>query len=247
MTNLSLVRLEPDPDRFAAWAAKRRFLPERGGDLGYAIHAAFAATLGSLAPKPFYWRQRDRNDPIALYGYTGHTPETIAEAARIPSLDPDVGDALGIGQLTARAMPMDWQAGRILAFETRVRPVVRQNRDGDRNRFREVDVAAHIASQVDGPPPEKARAYCDWVARQFAGAATVTGAEVTAMRSTVCLRRPHRDGRRSPVPIDGPDVVVTGTVHITDPAAFAGLIGRGLGRHRSFGFGMVLLAPKGAL
>jgi len=33
---------------------------------------------------------------------------------------------------------------------------------------------------------------------------------------------------------------------VQDPQAFAALLARGLGRHRSFGYGCLLLAPPGA-
>jgi CRISPR system Cascade subunit CasE len=49
----------------------------------------------------------------------------------------------------------------------------------------------------------------------------------------------QRNGRR----IEGPDAVVHGTLTITDPVAFAGLLARGVGRHRSYGYGMLLLRP----
>jgi CRISPR system Cascade subunit CasE len=51
--------------------------------------------------------------------------------------------------------------------------------------------------------------------------------------------RVQRGGRR----IEGPDAVVHGTLTITDPTAFAALLARGVGRHRSYGYGMLLLRP----
>ena len=36
---------------------------------------------------------------------------------------------------------------------------------------------------------------------------------------------------------------MSGTLRVTDPAAFAAGLARGIGRHRAFGFGMLLLAP----
>jgi len=61
------------------------------------------------------------------------------------------------------------------------------------------------------------------------------------------VRRTSRedDRRRASRAIDGPDVTFTGTLEVTDSAAFSALLARGLGRHRAFGFGMLLLAPGG--
>ena len=48
-----------------------------------------------------------------------------------------------------------------------------------------------------------------------------------------------RDGRR----LEGPDAVVHGTLTITDPSAFANMLSKGIGRHRSYGYGMILVRP----
>ena len=36
---------------------------------------------------------------------------------------------------------------------------------------------------------------------------------------------------------------VHGTMTVTDPAAFAQLLAHGVGRHRAYGYGMLLLRP----
>jgi CRISPR system Cascade subunit CasE len=51
------------------------------------------------------------------------------------------------------------------------------------------------------------------------------------------------DGRRPLRPQLGPDATFTGVLQVRDPDAFAGLLARGIGRHRAFGFGMLLLRP----
>ena len=43
-----------------------------------------------------------------------------------------------------------------------------------------------------------------------------------------------------------PDLSVRGELQVQDAAAFDGLLARGLGRHRSFGYGCLLIAPAGA-
>ena len=42
-----------------------------------------------------------------------------------------------------------------------------------------------------------------------------------------------------------PDVVFAGRLRVTEPAAFGAWLGRGVGRHCAFGFGMLLLRPPG--
>ncbi len=248
MTALSLIRLSPDRDHFAQWAARNGFLPPSGDDLGYALHAAFAKCFGQLAPKPFYWREGVNSAGPELFGYCPGEPDTVLESLSIPALDGALETGLNLGSIQARAMPGSWRSGRTLSFETRTRPIVRQNREGDRRRFREVDAAAHAARLAPlEAPPSKRDVYLEWTAAQLAPAAEIISGGVTAMGRTRVLRRPIRDGSRSSAMTEGPDVTVTGILRIGDAAAFGELVRRGVGRHRAFGFGMLLLAPPGAL
>ncbi|GHE81823.1 hypothetical protein GCM10019059_44550 [Camelimonas fluminis] len=48
-----------------------------------------------------------------------------------------------------------------------------------------------------------------------------------------------RKGRR----IEGPDATFHGSLVVTDPEAFTILLARGVGRHRAYGYGMLLLRP----
>jgi CRISPR system Cascade subunit CasE len=43
--------------------------------------------------------------------------------------------------------------------------------------------------------------------------------------------------------VGGPDALLVGQLRVIDPDAFADLIARGVGRHRSFGFGLLMLRP----
>ena len=43
--------------------------------------------------------------------------------------------------------------------------------------------------------------------------------------------------------IEGPDAVMRGILTVTDPDAFAETLAHGIGRHRAYGYGMLLLRP----
>ena len=70
---------------------------------------------------------------------------------------------------------------------------------------------------------------------------------MTRYRLLGVLRRTQADGApgggRQPRVTMGPDVVMQGRLRVSDPQAFAQLLARGVGRHRAFGFGMLLLRP----
>lgn len=107
--------------------------------------------------------------------------------------------------------------------------------------------------EASAPVPSRAECYLEWLDGRLrsAGAelATVGGvagrwaAQVDAFRFTRLFARDRSGPRTRAASADGPDALVTGTLVVTDSAAFGGGLARGIGRHRAFGFGMLLLTP----
>ena len=238
---LSLLKLEPDMGRVLRWAGAQGLLdPRRDDDLGYALHALLAAVFGTLAPKPFVL-QRPAQRPPTLLAYTQADPAALRDHAAAFA-EPDASAALGQEHMAAKTMPALFDPGRRLGFLVRTRPTVRVDRDGDRTKSRERDAfLAAIDGTLPGEGPARAAVYQSWLAVHLAAG----GAELTSMsidqlaRSIVRRRGP---GRRL-VSLEGPDATFSGVLRVTDPDAFAGLLARGVGRHRAFGYGMVLLRP----
>lgn len=214
-------------------------------DPGYALHAALKAGLGDMAPQPFVLRSV-RGRPDELLGYARATPDSILAAAALPPMaDSEVAEALALSGLEARAMPADWPAGARFSFELRTRPVVRSRPQGRAGRSHEVDAAAW-ASATAGETPAKEKIYTDWLATRLAGrGARLLDAKLAALRRSRTLRRPVVDGERRGVLSEGPDALFRGTLEIGDSTTFADGLARGVGRHRAFGFGCLLLAPPG--
>jgi CRISPR system Cascade subunit CasE len=244
---LTLLRLHPDLPSLLHQAATRRLLPP-GSDPGYALHAALAALLGEAAPRPFVLRE-PRAGP-ELLGYTSRPPDEIAALAALPP----VGDGSGLAQalrpetISARAMPGAWRQGQRLGFTVRVRPVARVRPNGRAGGHDEHDAFAHRRRVAGENPVEREAVYRDWLARQLTrnGAAEIETARLAAYRSLHVLRRPLADGARSSAVIEGPDATLSGILVVRDGAAMAQLLAHGIGRHRAFGFGMLLLAPPGS-
>jgi CRISPR system Cascade subunit CasE len=57
------------------------------------------------------------------------------------------------------------------------------------------------------------------------------------------LRRTQGPNRRARPGLRKPDVTFRGMLEVVEPGAFEALLRRGVGRHRAFGFGMLLLRP----
>jgi CRISPR system Cascade subunit CasE len=226
-----MVRLVPDMARVVRWAAAEGLLPGDDADLGYPLHAALAAAFGELAPKPFALERRPGRD-AALLGYTPHPLGALRDRAAAFA-SPEVVTLLALDSMADKAMPEFFAPGTRLGFALRARPTVRTDRDGDRSRTRERDAAA--------PGEDRGAAYARWLApRLEEGGARPLRITLDAYRSARVRRR---DASRRLRAVEGPDASFSGTLDVTDPAAFAALLARGVGRHRTFGFGMLLLRP----
>jgi CRISPR system Cascade subunit CasE len=254
---LYLMHCQPDLRRLTVWAA-RHGLHSPQGDLGYALHALLAAAFGDAAPQPFAYQ----GEAGGLLGYSRLSGEELAERAALAA--PDVAGALGLDAgphgagLSARAYPQQWRGGTVLGFELRVRPVLRQQgreRDVFLVAVEQAEAQAQAlagaagAGQAAAPHPEREAVYLRWLAEQFTvrQAARVLDARMTRFQLSDVLRRTQAGesggGDRKRRQVGGPDAVFSGHLQIDDPAHFAALVARGVGRHRAFGFGMLLLKP----
>lgn len=236
---LKLMRLQPDVVSLTAWAVRNNVLSPDGDD-GYALHSLLNNVFGEQAPKPF----RHLGGGQGLLAYTSAELESLRLSASLAT--PDAARALGLDELDARPFPDTWKEGQSLGFEVKVRPVVR-TKDG-----RERDVFLHavgVASSVGSNESKIMRAeiYRDWLVKQFAGdeAAQIMHAQMESFCLTHVLRKEsaRNDGKRRSRAVSGPSVVFKGQLQIGSSVAFTRLLARGVGRHRAFGFGMLLLKP----
>jgi CRISPR system Cascade subunit CasE len=247
------MHCQPDLRRLTVWAA-RHGLHSPQGDLGYALHALLAAAFGDAAPQPFAYQ----GDSGGLLAYSQLSGEELAERAALAA--PDVAGALGLDAgphgagLSVRPYPQQWRTGAVLGFEVRVRPVLRQQ-GRERDVFLVAIEAAAGQAKAAGTAlapedhPGREAVYLRWLGEQFTvrQAARVLDARMTRFQLSDVLRRTQAGesagGERKRRQIGGPDAVFSGQLQIDDPATFAALLARGVGRHRAFGFGMLLLRP----
>jgi CRISPR system Cascade subunit CasE len=254
---LLMLRLLPDLAALGRWVAAsgQRALRD---DIGYALHAALRAILGELAPKPFALLQRPGS--VQLIGYSTQAVAALQSALDMAAIsDPSAAAALGLQSSAGaliKSMPQAWQAGQLMSFEVRVAPVVRSRVAGGQvgaagGAYPEIDAAWH-PDFAGATPGDRQAAHARWLARELArgGAATLLAHRAVAFALSPMARRSQLGcsggGRRSTHQGLLPDLTVRGQLRVDDPSAFPQLLMRGLGRHRSFGFGCLLLAPPGA-
>lgn len=245
MSALSLIRLQPDGAALAAWAA-RAGVPAFQDDLGYAVHAATKAVFGDLAPKPFAVRMRNRE--LEVIGYSAASPADVGRVVDLQSHDETASQAIGLHTMVVKPMPTDWRPGERFSFECRVAPIVRSRRV-QAGKVVELDVAHHSLVGPGQQPPSRDAAYAAWLAREFErfGAARLRGYAPFAFRLTSTARRTSGDVGRLAVKGLVPDLVARGELEVASADGMVQLLTRGLGRHRSFGYGCLLLAPRGVL
>lgn len=235
-----LIHMRPNLNRLLPWAQRQGLIPDRGqGDLGYAFHAALRAAFADLAPQPFSFRSGQ--------GLLAYTTQADAMRSAVAMATPEVADMLGLDAtphssgLLIRPFPTSWTVGQLLSFEVRVRPVVRKE-------DKEVDVFLSAVQRMHDTVPPREAVYADWLKRQFEAVADLHEIRMTEFSLSTVVRRaaPQAEGGRPKRPVQGPDAVFTGILKVRDSATFAALVARGIGRHRAFGFGMLLLKPAAA-
>ena len=139
-------------------------------------------------------------------------------------------------------MPSQWKEGKLLGFETRIRPIIRCARGSDRpGKERDAFQAEAMLHPKGGMARTREQVYTDWLASKLerCGAASLEP-ETTKL---VAFQRARAYRKRRARYSEGPDAVMRGTLRITDPDAFNALLAQGVGRHRAYGFGMLLLRP----
>jgi CRISPR system Cascade subunit CasE len=255
---LFMLRLDPDLTRATRWGAQFRLAPP-GAEQGYLWHALLTAAFGALAPKAWRLIEPERAAP-RLLGYSAADEAALREYAALYA-DPAATAALGVETLAMKAMPSAYRAGQRFGFEVRLRPVVRSslrldgaNERGGRDHRIEIDIGLHAALAArardpTAPPPDVEALYKTWLAERLgrAGARADPADMKLLWRRRAVLMRRDAERRLSAVGRKGggPDICVAGVLDVTDPNAFAALLAQGVGRHRAFGFGMLLLKPAG--
>lgn len=235
---LSLLHMKPNPVALSAWATRKGWLSP-DGDFGYALHALLADAFSGNPPNPFRYM-----DEQGLLAYSAEQEPMLREA--IADASPEVRRVLGLENMRVRTFPVEWSAGKILGFEVRVRPIVRTTNGKERDLYQHRMEQRPDDSTEDKPSREAI--YRRWLEQRLSNdnAARLVNASMEGFALRRVIRRAQSGdakGKRQEKEINGPDALFRGVLEVTEPAAFARLLSRGLGRHRAFGYGMLLLRP----
>ncbi len=254
MTPLHLARIPLRTDALGFWARERGLGSVRPGadfDEGRAIHHLLAEVLGPRAVHCFRLLVPPRQSEGSLYLYSPMAADALKAAADCCAW-PEHLDVLPLARLKSRPMPGTWAAGHRLGFDLRARPIrrLRRDLDGLRGRFSrgaELDVYLIEALQRFPDAPggmakerrTREAVYLDWLEERLAAIASLDrpACRLARFRRARILRANRR--------LEGPDATIHGTLTVSEPDRFGELLRRGVGRHRAYGYGMLLLRPPG--
>ncbi|MDP3273863.1 MAG: type I-E CRISPR-associated protein Cas6/Cse3/CasE [Deltaproteobacteria bacterium] len=255
MSALHLVRLVLDRRELARIGARHHL--GAWVDDGALLHAGLAqlfATSTARAEVPFSSFAVDdvyaesMRQPLSEFvlGYAAHS------ASELESRMGPARDNLLLG-FDSRRVPLP-AVGQRLGFRVRVCPVVRTRIAHDEatasgtpkvaRESRELDAFIHQTLTVARDVPVAREAvYGDWLRSKLVAhnACEVHSVELASFRRERMRRRASGGG----LGIERPNAVLEGSLTVTDAGAFASLLTRGVGRHRAFGFGMLLLRADG--
>ena len=241
----NMIRADIDLRSFYRWAGSRGMISRNTFDSGFAMHCLLTESFGrDLAPKPFrVIIPRNRNHaPGTFYAYSTSPAEELRDTAQTFAC-PLQSKILPPSSIDGKTMPDTWRTGQRLGFEVLIRPVVRCARGSEmagkeRDAF-QVEAECHAKGEM---PRTRENVYADWLSSRL----TQRGArlEEARLRSFQRVRVVRKLRKHAP---EGPDAVMQGTLEVTDPAEFAKLVADGVGRHRAYGYGMLLLRPPSRL
>lgn len=236
-STLHLLQLQVDKAALARFAHSQQSLRHDDEGQGYALHAWLQAMFGTAAPKPFRWLEAKGQ----LLGYTSSDAATLVAQAQTFA-EPLAFAALSPDGAASRPMPAQWRTGQRFGLEVLACPVERRGAEEKDAFLRALDRwTEQPGSDRCEPEPEREAVYLDWLRRQCGDALDFEDLMLDGWRLTTLLRRTQgdREARRVRRPI----ALFRGVALVKRDEAFQSLLARGIGRHRAFGMGCLLLSP----
>lgn len=237
--------------RLLAQLARRRRMPYQANDVGYATHCALGELFGDEHPKPFVI-DRQQGRFVRILAYSDRSLETLREHA-VTFSEPELFELCNWNQAFEKPMPNEWRKGRELGFQIVTIPVERDHyifpEEGERylqlggSKQKEVD-AFLVHKMTKGTVFEdRETIYGRWLHRQFPdGSSEITSVRMSSFNFVNLVRRTQGEKRKSMI-LKRPMVTLQGRLKILNPEEFGSVVRWGVGRHRAFGYGMLLLKP----
>lgn len=89
-----------------------------------------------------------------------------------------------------------------------------------------------MQSELNAP---RDQVYAQWLAERFSNAAYIENVTMTSFERSRVLRGERKS--------EGPDVTFQGELTVRESGRFGQILRSGIGRHKAYGYGMLLLRP----
>lgn len=256
MSGLGMIDIRLNQKELVKFAEYQGINTFRDEDMGYAVHAWLKAAFGDMAPKPYRFMTPQRRvasmDIPQLLAYTCHTPSEMS--GLLDKADRRILAVSSTNDVFAwKTMPTQWREGVSYAFEVLACPVTRRGKPngGDKKAQNEKDVFLRAIDRAkalgqDTNQLDRCKVYCDWLVGQMGNCVAINDLRVEGFRRVFMLRKTRKTeetGKRNQQKLERPLALFAGRLEVTNGAEFSSLLARGVGRHRAFGCGMILLRP----
>lgn len=251
-----MVYTRIDWTAFCRWAGNRGLIRRGLFDEGYALHVLLSSAFGKKVLQPFRLVRPTRGSVASLYGYSERDETALREMA-LTVAPPDCFAVMGVDQLASKVMPVGFSRGQRLGFDIRVRPVRRLGRSvRDSQSGRAVQKGSELdafrlellrrapdgwresTSATERHELTRESVYISWLGERLEGAASID-----VQRCQLKDFRRSRVWRGAGRSSEGPDATLHGECVVVDPEAFASRLRSGVGRHKAYGYGMLILRP----
>lgn len=229
MSELHLIRIPVRAPKLLRFAREKGIL-QPDDTFGYTLHAWLSDLFGKKAPKPFRYFERRQE----ILGYATQPAQALQESAQ-STASPLAWEALDTEGLASKPMPSEWRPGLMFHAEVLVCPVSRKDDE-------EKDIFLRAVDRFGSAIPPRAAVYSQWFTQQWGNTVRVHDVQLQGLQARVRhLRRNRSGGDNRLQVVERPQALFTATIEVLDGEAFGRLLARGIGRHRAFGFGMILL------
>lgn len=240
MRDLHLVGVPVDLRQLHYWGASRNFTYNGYLDEGLALHHLLGECFGRAVLQPFRLMVSHERRQAKFFAYASLDSIALDQTARAVAT-PDLLDIIDLERIqSVPRSASNWRVGQRLGFDLRIRPVVRLAKTIEHKgkHFRQgAEVDAWLPHVFAGGTADRESLYLDWLDARLGGAVKL---ERQASKMTQFRRSKIVRSRRM---TEGPDVIIHGTLSVCDSEVFFEKLKQGIGRHKAYGYGMILLRP----
>ena len=252
-----LIYLPLNMQKFNRWAGQRGLIRKGIFDQGYAMHVLLCNLFGKNKLQPFRIFASEHRRLGSLYAYSEMDANNLAQEANLYATPDCLSVTQSLRDFRSKEMPVNFPTSQKIGFEIRIWPTRRlaqelpDSKSGKSySKGAELDdyiacVLRHFTDDrnfgkesLRSAGITRYNCYIDWLSERFSDSADVlkNDCRLTSFKRTRCVRGNGQS-------IEGPDAIIHGNLRVRNSDSFNYKIRNGLGRHKAYGYGMLLLRP----